>query len=189
MNIAKILAKVGSSLIKSVIPGAGLVIDAVNAFLPTDKKLPSDATGIQAMEAINSLPPKEQAEVLSKQCDVEIAEIQGWTDVVKALSDADKSGSSTRPFIASLMAWAVFLSIMMLNSAIAYAIVANKAEIIGMVAKTWPLVSAMLGIPSLVLQYYFGKRTEDKKMRANAALGLPTIQAGGLLSSLIKKVV
>jgi hypothetical protein len=183
MKIGKILKAVGTGLIKDIIPGAGLVLDTINAVLPDDKKLSEDASGIDATKAINSLPPEEQTKILSKKCDVEIVKEQEWTKVIQALSEADTAGASTRPFIALLMAWIVFVSIGMLDIAIVYAIVKSDTKMIDSVAKAWPLISALLGIPSLVLQYYFGKRTEEKKTRANAALGLPVQPAAGLLTA------
>jgi len=76
MNILKILGKVGSAVVSTMVPGGGAIINMVNEFLPDDKKLPENATGAQAQEAISTLPPVQQAEILAKKYDVEIAEIQ-----------------------------------------------------------------------------------------------------------------
>ena len=76
MNLGDILKTVGSGLIKTLVPGGGLLIDAVNGFLPDDKKLPNDATGEQAQSAIDSLPPEQRASVLKKEYDVKIEQIK-----------------------------------------------------------------------------------------------------------------
>ena len=39
MDLAKILRKVGSGILSSVIPGYGLITETINAFLPDDKKV------------------------------------------------------------------------------------------------------------------------------------------------------
>jgi len=61
MNLGDILKTVGSGLIKTLVPGGGLLIDAVNGFLPDDKKLPNTATGQDAQNAINTLTPEQKA--------------------------------------------------------------------------------------------------------------------------------
>lgn len=171
MNIGKILAKVGMGILKNAIPGVGMVIDTVNAFLPDDKKIGPESTGAQAVAAINSLPAEKQAEVLSKQLDVEIVEIQEHTKVINALADVDKTGKSTRPFIACLMAWAVFLGIITAVGSWSYALIANNVEMMKAVKDSWPLLATMIGIPAGVVNSYFGKRFKEKKARYEMVQG------------------
>jgi len=54
MKLGSILAKVGTSVLRNVVPGSGFIIDAVNEFLPKDKKLPTEATGTQITQAVNT---------------------------------------------------------------------------------------------------------------------------------------
>jgi len=183
MNIGKILVKVGGSIMKSVVPGSGIVIDAINAFLPTDKKLTSDATGQQASDAINSLPSADQVKVLSKQLDVEIVEAQEYTKVITALADADKAGSSTRPAIAKMMAWIVSFSVIVFSSALAIAIFNEATETIKQLSDAWPLMLAILATPTALLRAYFGMRTKEKQARYN--IGNGQSKSGGLLGDLV----
>ena len=183
MNIGRILAKVGTSIISSVVPGAGIVIDAVNAFLPDEKKLPTNATGTQASDAINSLPPSAQAQVLSKQLDVEITEAQEYTKVISALADADKAGNSTRPMIAKMMAQIVSFSVIVFASALAIAIFRDASEMIKQLSDTWPLMLAILATPTALLRAYFAMRTKEKKARYNIGAGQP--KSNGLLNNII----
>ena len=185
VNILKILGAVGKGLIKDIIPGYGMaeeVINTINNFLPNNQKLTEHTTGDNALTAINSLSPDKKAELLSKQCDVEIVEAEQWTNVIESLSKADISGSSTRPQIAKMMAYMVCFTVLTLDSAIFYAIVTDKQEILKAIADAWPLILAILGTPTALLRSYFGLRTQDKQMRANTALGVPALPTGGILS-------
>ena len=183
MNIGKILAKVGGSIIKNVVPGAGIVVDAINAFLPEDKKIPANATGKQASDAINSLPSADQVTVLSKQLDVEIIDAQEYTKVITALADADKSGSSTRPAIAKMMAWIVSFSVIVFSSALAIAIFNEATETIKQLSDTWPLMLAILATPTALLRAYFGMRTKEKKARYG--IGSGQAKSSGLLGDIV----
>ena len=169
MKIAKILAKVGTSVLKQVIPGAGVVIDTINAFLPEDNKLPAEATGDQAITAINQLPATEQAMVLQKELDIEIAEIEEWTKRVDALARADAAGSSTRPQIAKMMAWLVVISGFMFVFAWALSIATDDVETLKALADSWQMMLAVLGTPTALLRAYFGMREREKKTRYTLA--------------------
>lgn len=186
MELGTILKKIGGSVIKNVIPGGGiasLVIDSINAFLPEDKQLPEAATGDQAMSAIASLPPDQQAQVLSKQFDVEIAEINGWVQVVESLAKADATGASTRPEIALMMARVVCFAVIVAISSWAVAVLTNKENLLGNLNGSWPLVVAVLATPTALLRSYFGMRTDEKKSRYSAATG-GGVQQGGLIADL-----
>jgi len=188
MNIGQVLLKAGTSLVRDIVPGAGAVIDLVNGFLPNDKKLPSDATGKQAIEAIDALPPKERAQILAKEVDVQIAEIESWTRIVEALSTADASGASTRPSIAKGMAQILALMLLAFTVAWVLAVVGNQVDTLKAISDSWEIFLVVLGYPMWVIKRYFGARETDKKTRASAALGQPP-QPGGLagLAALFRK--
>ena len=187
MNLGKILAKVGMSVIKSVVPGAGIVIDAVNAFLPGDKKLPANATGQQATEAINSLPPDIQAQVLDKQLDVEIVEVQEYTKVITALADADKTGHSTRPKIADKMAnvtiYAVTVAITVWGGVmISVSISADDpVDALKHLVSSWPFIVGVLTGPLALLRAYFAMRSKEKKARYEIAKNPVPESSGGIV--------
>jgi len=178
MKLWDILKKVGTGVVTAAIPGAGPVINAVNAFLPDDKKLPLNATGNQVRLAVESLPPEQAALVMMKEFDVDIEEIRSWTEIQNSLSQADASGASTRPWIAKLMAMAVFIAVMIFMAAWAYAIFSVESDILAQLADSWEIMLAVLATPTALLRAYFGMRTKEKQARYNAASGQQ--QAGGL---------
>ena len=192
MNIAKILAKVGGSIIEAVIPGAGIVggiIDVVNAVLPGNKKLPKNATGTQAIDAINSLPPETQKEILSKELDVEIIEIQEYTKVISALAVADATGNTTRPEIALMMSKVTCFAIIVSVSVWAYAVMMNLVTMMEQLKASWPLLVAILGTPTALLRAYFAMRSKEKKSRYEIAKNPnPGSESSGGIMGLVKGV-
>ena len=189
MKLSDILIKAGSTILKTLIPGSGLLIDSVNAFLPEDKKLPNDATGTQVADAVNTLPPDQRVLVLMKEYDVEIAEITSWTQVQSSLAEADKSGASTRPKIALMMAKIVSFVVVAYSSALIIAIILDRVSMITSLSNTWPLMLAIIATPTLLLRAYFGMRSKEKENRYNVAMG-QSIQPSfltGLLSNFGRK--
>lgn len=185
MNLLKILGKVGSGLISTMVPGGSAIIAGINALLPDDKKLPETATGVDAQNAISTLPPEQQAVVLSKKYDVEIAEINAWANIQGHLAKADESGSSTRPQISMMMAWLVVLQVFTICALMMATIAMQDNDLLSTLKEFWPLLVASMGIPAKVLHSYFGLRTEEKKHRVHAATGVAPI--AGLIAGLFKK--
>ncbi len=185
MNIGDILKKVGTSIIRNVVPGGGMIVDLVNDLLPDDKKLDGTTTGQQAAEAIGTLPPEMQAGILAKQLDVQIEEIRGWSNVVDSLAQADATGNTTRPFIACLMAWAVFFTVCAFLVGFIWAVIVKDALILEAMSNAWGIMFAVLATPTALLRSYFGQRTSEKKARYAAATGLP-IESG--IVGFIKKL-
>lgn len=176
MKVWDVLTKVGSGVVKQVFPAAGAVIDVVNEFLDDGDQLPDDATGEQLREKIDKLPPSQKAEVLNKELDVQIEEIRSWTDIQQFLNQADASGASTRPKIALIMAWIVAFAIVAIALPFGWAVLENHNEAVKEIKDAWPFITALLGIPSMVLRSYFGLRTKEKKARYNLAQGEPADQ-------------
>ena len=188
MDIGSILRKVGGAVIKSVVPGGGIMIDVVNSLLPDDKKLPVGATGSQAQQAIESLPPDQRMSILSKELDVEIEEIKGWSNVVDSLAKADASGATTRPKIALMMARAVAFAIGIIVSLWGFAVYGKDVATLEAISEGWPFIVAILATPTALLRAYFGMRSKEKKARYGAATGQSIAGNGfsGLLRSFIK---
>jgi len=168
MNLLSILGKVGTSILADVIPGGNTILKVVNEFLPDDSKLGDKATGTDIQDAVSSLPAEVQAQVLTKKFDVEIAAIEGHTNVVKALGDVDKTGHSTRPAIAMMMARIVAFSVVVIISFLAVAMFNKDADIITAIGDNWPLFIAILGTPTALLRSYFGMRTKEKQQKYQA---------------------
>ena len=173
MKLGSVLAKVGSAIFKSVVPGGGLIVDMINGFLPDDKKLPNDATGEQISSGVMAIPPDQRAQLLSKEIDVELAEINSWTQIQGSLAEADKSGASTRPRIAMMMAWIITLSILAFSSILVVAIARNHVDMVKALADGWVLMLTIIATPTALLRAYFGMRSKEKKSRYGAATGQP----------------
>ena len=187
MNIKDILKKVGTSIIREAVPGGGLILDAVNFFLPDDKKLPMDATGEQAKEAIQSLSPEQQTLIMAKELDVEIEETRSWTSIQEALAKADESGASTRPWIARLMAVIVAAAIVIFMALWGYAVATENNDTLKAISESWEIMLAVLATPTALLRAYFGMRTEEKKARYGLAIGSAPTPAIGVIGSLLKR--
>lgn len=168
MNLLKVLGKVGASVLADVVPGGNTILNVVNGFLDDEDKLPTNATGTDIQNAVSKLPPNTQAELMSKEFDVEIVAIKEHTNVIKALGDVDATGNSTRPFIALLMAWVVALAITGIIFMLGVAIWGKDHATIKAIGECWPLITAMLAIPSGLLNSYFGKRTKEKQQKYQA---------------------
>lgn len=184
MDIGSILKKVGGSLLKNAFPPmSGVAFDLINEALPSGKKLSETATGADAEKAIESLHPDQKAALLIKKLDVKIAEIKGWTNVVAALAEVDKTGNSTRPKIAKDMSILIGFSVVVTLGPIAYAIVTGKSEVIDSISQAWPLIAAVIGIPAGIVNSYFGKRTKEKAQKYEATTNTPPV--AGVLSQVI----
>ena len=185
MDFKSILKTVGGGLISELVPGGSFIVKAINGFLPDDKKLPENATGEQAKSAIDSLPPDIQAQVLCKEYDVKIEEIRGFTDRFKAMADVDKSGNTTRPEIAMMMAQVVCFTIIVVVSMYAYAITSHDTNMIKAINDGWPMLTAIIATPTALLRAYFAMRTKEKQHKYEATTGVKPIQ--GLISSWLSK--
>ena len=187
MKLGDILKKVGSTIIRNVVPGGGLIVDVVNSFLPFDKKLPEDATGEQIDQAVKTLTPEQQSQIYMKEIDVELAEISSWTQVQGSLADADKAGASTRPRIALMMAYIVGFVVLAFSSMWIVAIFRDQVEMIKRLADSWPLMLTIIATPTALLRAYFGMRSKEKKERYGAAVGQP-VQRPNFLVDIIKTI-
>ena len=179
-KIWDILKKVGSSVIENVVPGGSLVIDAVNAFLPDDSKLPATATGLQAYSAVMSLPAEQQAEVFNKQLDVDLTFIKESSATMQAMLTADATNpQSTRAKIAwwAFVFTAVFSGIVgaVIVWAYGFAIYKQDADLVKQVVDGWPFVLAILtavtGTFSLLLRAYFGILQKEHEQKVAGATG------------------
>jgi len=186
MDLKSILdfgAKVGKIALKNVVPGAGIVIDAVNELLPDDKKLPATATGGDLQSAVNSLPAQQRGQLMAKEFDVQIAEIEGFTNIVTALAGADAAGASTRPKIALMMAWLLTFAVSIFIGVWAISIGFDKTQTLDKLNASWPMVLSVLGPIIALLRAYFGLRTKEKQTRY--AMGSPGLKNTGFLTDLI----
>ena len=187
MDLGTILKKAGSAVISSVVPGGGLIVDLINEFLPDEKRLPKTATGLDAQNAVDSLPPEARMQLMAKELDVEIAEVNAWASVQQSLAEADSAGSSSRPQIANRMSWLVVLQVSSLTFAIMFGAVTGDDRVLIALSNSWEMLTASMGIPSMVLLQYFGKRTKEKIERYNLAMGQQAPTLGTAIKALVGK--
>lgn len=168
-------------------PAVGIAAQLVNSFLPAEQQLSEQATGQQVLSAYEGLSPNSQA-LVDQRAAVELANIQASTDKLSAMVSAETATGNTRPFIAQMMAWAVFLAVMLMMLMWGKAVWAKDAESLKQLADSWPLMLAILATPTALLRAYFGLRTQEKKARYAAVTGQPIASAvNGLLTLFNKK--
>ncbi len=179
-SVWEVVKTVGAGVISSVVPGGGAVIDVINMFLDDDKKLPATATGQQALDAIDSLPPEAQVQVLNKQLDVKLESIKQSHDSLRAMLAANANSThTTRPWIAkwSFVFTAIFSGVvgLIVVCAYAYAVYKRDAALVAAVVDGWPFVLAVMGAVtgtfSILLRAYFGLLSKEHDAKVGAATG------------------
>jgi len=189
MKLWDIVKTVGSGIIKTAVPGGGMIIDMVNGFLPDDKKLPNTATGNDVNNAIANLPPEQQATIMSKELDVELTQIKESNSTVRAMLDSDaQNPHTTRPYIAKNSFHVIAFVIVVTISLWSYGIIKQDAELIAAVMDGWPFVMAVVGPLVTLLWAYFGVLKQEHKNKLDAANGASTPTGiTGILSTLLTR--
>jgi len=182
MKLLDILGKVGGAVVKTMVPGGGLIVDVVNEFLPDGKKLPADATGSDMQAAVDSLPPDQRARLLGREFDVQIEQHHS----LQAMLNAEQNSThTTRPRIAlGAFHLVAFVSIVAI-SLWAYAVAVKDDELVAAVTDGWPFVAAVVGPFVTLLWAYFGVLKQEQRNRLNAANG----STSGAMSSIISQII
>ena len=175
MKLWNIVKTVGTGLISAAVPGAGLLIGAVNEFLPDDKKLPSTATGTDLSNAVESLPAEQRASLMEKEFDVEITEIKESHSTVRTMLESDAANPhTTRPKIAYQAFQVVGTTTIITISLWAYAVATSNDKMVKTVMDGWPFVLGVVAPLVILLHAYFGVLKQEHKNRLDAAGGMPT---------------
>ena len=169
MNIGGMLKTVATGIVSSF-PGGSAVLGLVNAFLPNDKQLPIDATGLQVESAYKLLPPADQVRIASKEIDLGVTQEEEFSKRMSAMSKAD--GQSTRPKIAYIMARVLFIEIVLFSIVMVYAIVDGKSELIRSLEDLWMLFGVLTGTPATILVHYFGVLRKEQHARVGQKSGI-----------------
>lgn len=184
MKLLDIIKTVGSVAISNLIPGGSLIVDAVNEFLPDDKKLPADPTGDQINNAIKILPADKQADLLSREFDVQVKKL----DTLQVMLQAnEQSKQTTRPKIAYQSFLVIAFSTITIVTTYAIAVVTSDEEMVAAIENSWLFILGVIGPLVTVLHAYFGVLTEESKDRFNAAQGHKVEPLKGLLSKLLNR--
>ena len=175
MDLWSIVKKVGMGAIATMVPGGPLILKAINAYLPNDKQLPTDATGEEAQKAINTLSDQQQTALKTKQFDVQLAEIKESHSTARSMLETEAvSPHSTRPKIA-LGAFYVVSSISLLVTAgFLFAVLTHDAQMMTAITDGWPWLAAIV-LPFVGwLNRYFGILATEQKQKLDAARNLPS---------------
>ncbi len=190
MKLWDIVKTIGSAAIQTALPGTGsLIVGAVNAVLPDDKKLPESATGQQVTNAIGALPPEQQESIMNKQYDVALEDIKQSHSTVRAMLESDaKNPHSTRPYIAKGSFHVVAFTTIVTISVWAYGVFVQNKDIVTSIMEGWQFILAVIGPLVTLLWAYFGILKKEHKNKLDAANGSVTPPGiVGLVSSFLKK--
>jgi len=187
MKLLDIVKKVGSGLVREMVPGGGLLISAVNALLPRGTNLPDNATGDDINVAIQALPATKQASVMEKEFDVEITEIKESHSTLRTMLETDANNPhSTRPYIAKGAFYVVAFVIILVMGVWAYGAITGHVEMVVEIMSGGPFILAIIGPFVTLLWAYFGILKSEHRGKLNAANGL---QAHGGIASLLSSFI
>lgn len=189
MNLWAIAKSVGLGVVKNMVPGGAAIIDTINAVLPDDRKLSSDATGSEVMKAVDSLPPEQRAAVMEKQFDVDITQIKESNSTVRMMLEHDaKNPHSTRPYIAKQAFHVIAFAVITVVSLWAYGVGMQNKELVAAVMGGWEFVLAVIMPFVTLLWAYFGILKQEHKQKLDAANGQSTPTGiAGILSTVLKR--
>ena len=184
MKLKDILGRIGRGVVRDVVPGGGLILDAVNAVLPGSKKLGPSASGNDIIEATAGLPADQRAAIMEKSFDVELAE---QVSMQTMLSAEQNSQHTTRPRIAlgSFYTAAAIAAVFVLMWA--YSVAIRDGDLTAAIMAGWPFVVALISLFMAPVGYYFGVLKNEQRNRLNAAAGHSTQGlVGGILKNLTR---
>ncbi len=183
-SVWDVLKTVGAGAISTMVPGGPLVLAAINAALPDDMNLPTNATGEQAIGAISALPPAQRDAVMQKQLDVDIAQIRESNQTMRTMLETEaKSTQSTRPRIALGCFQLLAAVTLIVVSTWAWAVIAGKPEMVEAVMDGWPFLVGVTGTFATVLLRYFGALVQEQKNKLSAITGAD--KGGGVIASVL----
>ena len=139
--------------------------------MPDKDKLPETATGAEVLQKFESLPAEVQAQINLKYLDLEIAESKNFSANFQAAVEADKSGNTTRPEIARLFAYQIFVITTAVVITYCYGISSKNPTLIDALTNSWPFILSTLGTQAAVIRAYFGMRSKEKNTRYAVSAG------------------
>ena len=190
MNLWDIVKTVGTGIISTMVPGGAAIVGAVNAFLPDDAKLPENATGQQAQDALASIPAEQRAQLMDKQFDIQITQIKEAYSSNRAMLEADAiTPHTTRPYIAKHSFHVVAFVCITTVSLWSYGIIKADDTMVKTIVEGWPFLLAAIAPLVVLLHAYFGVLKQEQKNKLDAATGGGTQPTGiaGLISQVFKK--
>lgn len=175
MKLLDLVKTIGTSVVRNVVPGGGLVVDIVNEFLPKDKKLTSQATGSDISNAVDSLPIKQRAQLMEREFDVNLAEIKEGHSTIRAMLENEaKSTHTTRPFVIKLFAYALVFVHVVAILFLGYAIIIENENMVSVTMGGWPYILVLTAPFTTAIASYFGILRKEQGKRLDATIGKPS---------------
>ena len=188
MKLKDILKKVGENVVREVVPGGGLLIDALNAFKPGIIELDKNATGEDITSAIeNSFAPDVKKLIYEKEFDVRIETIQQEHSSIRAMLESEeKSRHTTRPFIAKGSFWAYTILVSVVTLYLGFAVVEEDAPL-SKLNDSWLILLSLYAPYMTVIYAYFGILKSEHQNRLNAANGKLAVNGLNILQRLFNR--
>ena len=184
MKVLDVFKTIGATAL-STHPLGAAAIGIVNAFLPSDSKLPLTATGEQALQVVDQMSGTERAsiEIANIQLDQVIVE----TDAQKYAAMCKSDGQETRAKIVDKAMNALISISIIYILAVAYVYVTGGATL----AFSVEMIGVFLSIVApfgYVVRAYFGDLKSETKSRHNALNKMPEPVKGlaGLITAIRK---
>lgn len=175
MDILNILKDVGLGVI-SATPIGKAALPIINAFLPADKQLGVNATGADAQNAIDGLPPEAKQQLLLAKVNLQVEEERGRTSRYEAMCKAD--GQETRAKIVQKAMNCLIILSLIFVAAVAYVYTELGAE----AAFSYEMAAVFItvsGTFAYVVRAYFGDLKAETQSRHGVESGVAP-KAGGV---------
>lgn len=183
MKLLNILKEVGGGILKSVIPGSG-IIGAVNNILGGGK-LANTATGDDVSRAIAGLPAEDRTVILNREFDVKIERLKTLQTMLTA--DATMP-HTTRPYIAKHSFHVIAFAIVGPITIWCYAVFNANTIMAKSIIDGWPFVLAAIGPLVYLLHAYFGILKSEQKNKLDASNGVSHAEGlGAFIGNLFKR--
>jgi len=183
-----IIKSVGAGIIREVVPGGGLLLGAINAVLPADRKLPDTSTGQDIDYVIKGLPASQRSAILNKEFDIDLAQIKEGNATLRVMLEQDaKNPHSTRPKIALGAFRVIAFSCITVISVWSYGVLTGDSALVKAVMDGWAFILAAIAPLTVLLQSYFGVLKTEHRNRLDAANGSTASGITSLISSFIKR--
>lgn len=161
MNITEILKAAGTTALSVAFPGvAPAVIGAVNAFLPSEEKLPVTATGEEVDARLMTLPEADRSRVYELEFELAMLNVKESHETLRTMLEFEGNNQqSTRPKIAYQSFQVVGTCSILLSAAIAYQIIQGDVDITSLAL----VILSILAPFFVLLKAYFGILQEEKE--------------------------
>ncbi len=189
MKLKDILTKVGPAVLSAVYPPAIPAVAAINALLPSDKKLPDQCTGTQFSDALSLIadPQAKQSLLETEYAHVEAVMGHKASAMNAANSAENENYQVSRAYIAKQSFHVVSAVTLIVVSAWATAVLNHDKETVMAIMQGWPMIVAILVPFVALLHAYMGVLKAEYRDRLNASNGKTAFGAIGALAAALKR--